>query len=267
MRDHHRGHSFASVLGRIFILLAIIAGVPVMMWIITAFMRTYVAQPVIPGPQRLSPAFAGAPPTATADMGTAGSAPSTAQFAGTRANATDTQDASGGGRSDRFGDNGNNNALPPAAFANTAVAALTRAAAPPAAGAVPGTAPLLQPDNGAMPILPSAPPPAYAPAPAPDYTSTLASRHGPVIEPPTPADLAANEELPPPHPLRGPVPLPPKRPNIIASAAAPAAAVPAAPTASGAVPLPRSRPTAAPPVATAPELPPSNYDSAGMTHY
>jgi hypothetical protein len=263
MRDHHRGHSFASVLGRIFVLLAIITGVPVMMWTITAFMRAYVAQPVIPGPQRLSPAFAaGAPPNAAVDAATAGPGASTAQYADTGAGATDTQDGSGGGRSDRYGDGSSNAALPPAALANAAVAALTRAAAPPAAGAV-----ALPPqDNGAMQMPPQAPP-AFAPARPPDFTSTLAARHGPVIEPPTPPEIAADEQLPPPHPLRGPVPLPPRRPNIVASVATPAPA-PGTPAASGAVPLPRGRPTAAPPPTPAgPELPPSNYDSAGMTHY
>ena len=45
--DDDNSHSFAPLLRRIFILVVVITAVPVMLWTITAFMRTYVAQPVI----------------------------------------------------------------------------------------------------------------------------------------------------------------------------------------------------------------------------
>ena len=45
--DDDNTNSYAPVLRRIFILVIVITAVPVMLWTITAFMRTYVAQPVI----------------------------------------------------------------------------------------------------------------------------------------------------------------------------------------------------------------------------
>ncbi len=58
-------HSYGPVLRRIGILVAVIVMVPVMLWTITSFMRTYVAQPVIASPK---PLFA---PATTASIDTA----------------------------------------------------------------------------------------------------------------------------------------------------------------------------------------------------
>ena len=49
---------YAPVLRRIIILVAVITAVPVMLWTITAFMHTYIAQPTIPSPQTLAAATA-----------------------------------------------------------------------------------------------------------------------------------------------------------------------------------------------------------------
>ena len=53
---------YAPVLRRIIILVAVITAVPVMLWTITAFMHTYIAQPTIPSPQTLAAATASAAP-------------------------------------------------------------------------------------------------------------------------------------------------------------------------------------------------------------
>jgi hypothetical protein len=57
---------YAPVLRRIIILVAVITAVPVMLWTITAFMHTYIAQPTIPSPQPLAAATATAPPASPA---------------------------------------------------------------------------------------------------------------------------------------------------------------------------------------------------------
>ena len=58
---------YAPVLRRIIILVAVIMAVPVMLWTITAFMHTYIAQPTIPAPRPLAAATAAAPTSPAAD--------------------------------------------------------------------------------------------------------------------------------------------------------------------------------------------------------
>ena len=63
---------YAPVLRRIIILVAVITAVPVMLWTITAFMHTYIAQPTIPSPQPLAAATETPAPTSpAADTATA----------------------------------------------------------------------------------------------------------------------------------------------------------------------------------------------------
>ena len=63
---------YAPVLRRIIILVAVITAVPVMLWTITAFMHTYIAQPTIPAPQPLAAATdTAAPMSPAADTATA----------------------------------------------------------------------------------------------------------------------------------------------------------------------------------------------------
>jgi hypothetical protein len=57
---------YAPVLRRIIILVAVITAVPVMLWTITAFMHTYIAQPTISAPRPLA-AAAVAPVSPAAD--------------------------------------------------------------------------------------------------------------------------------------------------------------------------------------------------------
>jgi hypothetical protein len=63
---------YAPVLRRIIILVAVITAVPVMLWTITAFMHTYIAQPTIPAPRPLAAATDTATPASpAADTATA----------------------------------------------------------------------------------------------------------------------------------------------------------------------------------------------------
>ena len=78
---------YAPVLRRIIILVAVITAVPVMLWTITAFMHTYIAQPTIPAPRPLATATA-APASPAADTANP-AAPSQPAPAVTDAKATD----------------------------------------------------------------------------------------------------------------------------------------------------------------------------------
>src|ERR1700723_1115717 len=70
--DDNNIQHYAPVLRRIIILVAVITAVPVMLWTITAFMHTYIAQPTIPSPQTLAAATA-TPVSPVADTATANS--------------------------------------------------------------------------------------------------------------------------------------------------------------------------------------------------
>src|SRR4029077_4265309 len=70
---------YAPVLRRIIILVAVITAVPVMLWTITTFMHTYIAQPTISTPRPLATATAAstspAADTATTNSPTLAAAP------------------------------------------------------------------------------------------------------------------------------------------------------------------------------------------------
>ena len=109
---------YAPVLRRIIILVAVITAVPVMLWTITAFMHTYIAQPTIPSPQPLAAATATVTPSAdsaTANPPAPAAAPSQPSPAPTDARATDD------GRGDRMRDSAGNTGAP-----NVQVAALAQ---------------------------------------------------------------------------------------------------------------------------------------------
>jgi hypothetical protein len=218
---------YAPVLRRIIILVAVITAVPVMLWTITAFMHTYIAQPTISAPRPLASATAAAAPTSPAVDAANPPAPSQPAQSVTDAGATDD------GRGDRRRDGGGNNAAPNVQVASTAAISPAPSAAP-AASPVPAAA-----------TVQAAPAPSVFPDP-------------PTFAPPQPAaqDLgndAAADVLPPPDPITGPVPLPRHRPNVIALA-------------DTAIPLPRARPGVAPePPSVTPDAPPSGYDP-GIGH-
>jgi len=176
---------YAPVLRRIIILVAVITAVPVMLWTITAFMHTYIAQPTISSPRPLATATA-APTTPAANP----SAPSQPAQSVTEARATDD------GRGDRMRDSGGNNAAPNVQVASTA-------AISPAPSAAPAPAP-------SAATVQAAPAPSVFPDP-------------PSLAPPQPTPAAADpvndaDALPPPDPITGPVPLPRHRPSVLALA-------------------------------------------------
>jgi hypothetical protein len=188
--DDNNIQHYAPVLRRIIILVAVITAVPVMLWTITAFMHTYIAQPTIPSPQPLAAATATAAPVSpAADTATAN--PPAAAPAVTDARATD--DA----RGDRMRDSaGNTGAL------NVQVAT-----AQPTLSAAPAT-----PPAPAAVTVQAAPAPGVFPNPpfvAPPQTTS---------EAPNSSNDATADALPPPDPITGPVPLPRHRPSVLALA-------------------------------------------------
>src|SRR5580704_12163295 len=199
---------YAPVLRRIIILVAVITAVPVMLWTITAFMHTYIAQPTIPAPRPLA-AATDTPTSPAADTATAnppGAAAAPSQPAPT---ATDSA--------------GNTGAP------NVQIAAL-------------------QPTPSAAPAAPSAPaavtvqatPAASAPSVFPDPPSLAPPQPTPAA-----ADSANDADaLPPPDPITGPVPLPRHRPNVIALADT---AIPLPRARPGDAPEPQSQTPDAPP--------------------
>jgi hypothetical protein len=218
---------YAPVLRRIIILVAVITAVPVMLWTITAFMHTYIAQPTIPAPRPLAAATA-APTTPAADTATA-NPPAPSQPASTITDARTTDD----GRGDRIRDGAGNTAAPNVQVATLAPTPSAAPAAPPAAAAATAqaapAAPSVFPDPPS--VTPQQPTPAASDA----------------------ANDAAADALPPPDPITGPVPLPRHRPSVLALA-------------DTAIPLPRARPGDAPePPSVTPDAPPSGYDP-GIGH-
>ena len=211
---------YAPVLRRIIILVAVITAVPVMLWTITAFMHTYIAQPTIPAPRPLATATA-APASPAADTANP-PAPSQPAPAATDARATDD------GRGDRIRDSAGNNAAPNVQVASTA-------AVSPAPSAAPATSPA-----PAAVTVQAAPAPSVFPNP-PFVTPPQAAA-------PDPANDAAADTLPPPDPITGPVPLPRHRPSVLALADT---AIPLPRARPGNVPEPP---------APTPDAPPSGYD-------
>jgi hypothetical protein len=221
---------YAPVLRRIIILVAIITAVPVMLWTITAFMRTYVAQPTIPTPRPI----AAATDTDTANPAPAPMTAAAAPIVEARATATDARGTDG--RSDRIPDSASNTptAVAPPTVAQPAPTATAMQTAP-APVAPPTAAPAAAPDN-------------VFPNPAPALAAQLQQAQ------PAAPDVA-DDTLPPADPIVGPIPLPRHRPTVFALAET-----------TGSVPLPRARPSDAP---AAPEQvidqPRSGYDP-GIGH-
>jgi hypothetical protein len=218
---------YAPVLRRIIILVAVITAVPVMLWTITAFMHTYIAQPTIPAPRPLAAATdtaAAANPaadTATANPPT----PSQPAPAATDAGATDN------GRADRIRESAGNNAAPNVQVASTAALSPAPSAAP------------------AAPPAPAAVTVQAAPAPSVFPNSPFFTQPAGLDS----ANDATADTLPPPDPITGPVPLPRHRPSVLALA-------------DTNIPLPRARPNDAPePASSTADAPPSGYDP-GIGH-
>jgi hypothetical protein len=228
--DDGNSQSYAPVLRRIIILLAVITAIPVMLWTITAFMRTYVAQPVIASARPMAaaavtPAADAASSTAPVETAVDASPPPLAPIiVEARATSTDARSSYTDSKGDRVVD------------AAAKVAALATA------DITPTSAPMAAPPAAADTVAAqSAPAPG---SPWPDAAPSLApAPDAQPAQPAAPTDSAA-DALPPAAPLIGPIPLPPRRPTVFALVE------------TGGVPLPRARPAIAPEPTSPP--PPSN---------
>jgi hypothetical protein len=206
---------YAPVLRRIIILVAVITAVPVVMWTITAFMRTYIAQPTIPEPRPLAAATATAtPPVETATITPAAAAPAqpAPAIVEARATATDARSSDTDAKADRMRDGAANAA--PTDVKPVASAMVQPTVAPAVAAPPPAVVSVLAAPAGSAPDA--------FPNPAPMLAAQAA-----------PAPAATDDALPPSDPITGPVPLPRHRPSVFASA-------------EPGVPLPRARPGDAP---------------------
>jgi hypothetical protein len=238
--DDDYAPSYVPVLLRIVLLAAVVTAVPVVLWTITAFMRTYVAQPVIPGARPL----AATPANAAADATPTGTATnSSPAIAATTPAGSSNSDADARGNRLQDG-NGNATAGNPPLATPTVVAY--------APSATPTAAQIAPPDKT---VVQASPAPAV---PAPDAAAnpwpTSSSQAQQPTVPPAATDATAADDLPAPDPLTGPVPLPPHRPRVFALAETD-------------IPLPRARPAIAPePAPAASDAPSSSYDP-GLSHY
>jgi hypothetical protein len=226
MREDDDIRQYMPVLRRLFILVAVIIAIPVMMWTITAFVRTYVGPPKLPTfrPIAAAPATVGpneAAAAAVPDQGGKG-----ARQPVLEANATASDGGAGGAAvtgstADNTGaTNGNAapaaGAPPPAAPGSFQTASLPQANAPANAAPAPanGVSQFAPEDRQASTNWPT--------PPATNWPNPAAQQ--PVAEP------AADAQ-----PIEGAVPLPRKRPHTFAIAEA------------HGIPLPRPRPDAAGP--------------------
>jgi len=239
MREDDEFRYYAPLLRRIIILVAVITAIPVVLWTITAFVRTYVAPPKIPTFHQLAAtasinAPAVSPSNAKAANPPQGAAepvkPSEASSAipatiEARATATDAGDAPVAPKGPFLGDRAPEN--------DTAAPVVVAAKMPEA----PTPAPPPKPAE-----MPAAPPPmaAAAAAAAPTLNVVVAA------QPPAETSAPAADTMPAAAPLAGPIPLPRHRPRAFADAStSPMTQMAAAgPTR---VPMPRPRPDAAGP--------------------
>ncbi len=207
--DEDQFRYYVPLLRRIIILVAVITAIPVILWTITAFVRTYVAPPKVPTFRPMTATASIAVPPVPDNIGKAPAQGAMAQppspMPEARAAANDARDAATGAKGsllpDRMADVTGNAGAP-------RIAELTPAAP---ADATPRAA------DGMTPGAPNASAPG-----------------GPAISaqmPPPPMDAAA-DTLPAAAPLSGPVPLPRHRPRNLDVAQL-------------SVPVPRPRPGAA----------------------
>ena len=226
MRDYDDDNiqQYAPVLRRIIILIAVIVAVPVVLWTITAFMRTYIAQPVIHSPKPLAVTDAARPaPVADTSANTAPAA--TAAVAEARAMAMEARSADLSAKREQLANPSATSPVP-----DTATTASAQPAAPVPAAVTAATA-------LAVAVRPQAAPPAsdVFPDPPAAFAAPQQQTQMPAMPAAATADApTADDALPPPDPITGPVPIPRHRPGVLALVE------------TGVVPLPRARPTAAP---------------------
>jgi hypothetical protein len=269
---------YAPVLQRVIILAAVVIAVPVMMWTVTTFIRSYVARPQVPTFQHLTlseaaqtpppaiPFAASPPPPSVTPPAPAAALADTARTASSTP--TPSPDSGGSAAAPVTG--------PPPPPPPVPVMAGAAVENPAQGGSPTATAPMASPDADGLPTV--AKPAGMTGRLATNGSGTTAAAPAwpipnaggpPTFNAPQPAgamtEAASTEALPSPLPIKGRVPLPHRRPAALALAAtediAPSALVPdTAPTGTassemastdalpppqpikGRVPLPRRRP-------------------------
>jgi hypothetical protein len=280
--DHIR--LYTPVLQRVIILTAVIIAVPVLMWTVTTFVRSYVARPKVPVPQHV--AASESPPRAPV----ASPAPSIpAQLPPDQTAAApprgDTVLPLSDARRTPGPDIKKGPPVAPSGDATATAPAVQGANAPPpsqgrpAQGSepAPGVSPAGAAANSVAPAVTAASPAPTPPRPAentavaaapassdrglawpnpnskspPGFGAPAAATPAASTPPPLPR-TAMVEVVPPGEPLRGAIPLPRQRPTVYAVAAV---------ASSGPVPLPRLRPSEAPAGTASPvTVAPYNYE-------
>jgi hypothetical protein len=277
--DHIR--LYTPVLQRVIILIAVIVAVPVLMWTVTTFVRSYVARPKVPVLQHvaasespaLGPVASPAPPIPTRPPDQAAATPPRGDtgppLSDTRAPGPDIKKgppiASSGDVTATAPAAPSANTTPPiqprpiqgsepavtasptgATAGNTAPAASAASSIPtprPAENTAVATAPGSSDRSFAWPNPNSKSPPGFGPPAA----ATSAASTAPLLP-----RTATAEAVPPGEPLRGSIPLPRQRPTVYAVAAV---------ASSGPVPLPRVRPSDASAETASPvTVAPYNYE-------
>ncbi len=236
--DEDQIRQYMPVLRRIIILVAVLTAIPVVMWTITAFVRTYVGPPKTPTFQRM----AATTPTSSA-LDKAAAAPTDSLATGSTPAApqpiveakTATTDVDGTAPAPEPG-----KTAPPGAGATPPDAASPNATPPNTAptAAAPGT-------TKTADITASNPPADASPSPSPDNGTPMAAQPPAATDWPASPPAPAVDASPNGTPIAGPVPLPRKRPKTFVLAQA-------------SVPLPMPRPDAAGPAA--PEATPTPLD-------
>jgi hypothetical protein len=215
--DDNRFQRFVPLLRRVIILLAVLAATPVVLWMITTFVRAYVGPPKIPALRQIASTQQMAAPTTAAastpsseastkvaDIGT-----STTDVTATTSDARDTASPKGSMLADRPSDVSAN---------------------------VPTTAPV-----PSMPLQSQTSPASVSAAPI--SQSPAANTMTAEASPPPAVAEQQPDVMPPAPPLTGKIPLPRHRPRGLGDAGTTRIA-------QGAVPVPRPRPDAAGPVVT-----------------
>jgi hypothetical protein len=210
--DEDQFRYYVPLLRRIIILVAVITAIPVMLWTITAFVRTYVAPPKLPAFRQMTATASTTAPPIPDSSGKLGAVPQAAAPAQSpppmveaRATATDARDALPAAKGALLAEppaDASPGALPPKVADLTAAAAAAPADAAPKADTM-----------------------------TPMTFDTPQNNTAVAAQQPAASTDAAADALPAAAPLSGPVPLPRRRPRDLAMAQL-------------SVPMPRPRPGA-----------------------
>ncbi len=265
--DVDLGH-YVPLLRRIIILLAVITAIPVVLWTITAVVRSYVGPPKIPTFHQLaSKASINERASTGASQDTDRMMAQAAQQAKLADPSTATEAAPKGPLLAGRTPDANANAPAANVSASPPSVPVITVSPPPAATPTPAPATTTVKPADPWPPMPASTNTAETPMPAAATTAALADTSAPnaVVAAAQPAaSEAAADDMPAAAPLFGPIPLPKRRPHVMADAhatttelAAPAsrsAIQTEAPTrmaSNGPIPMPRPRPDIAP-ASTAP---------------